>query len=350
MGLNRPVWLRIALPLACVAVLASSVARAQDDEDEDEGPAAPAPAAPASPSPAARAPVTPPPAKAEEEAAPPRAVVAPQEAPPQAVGDQGYMQGYAQSTSPNERIHTVQQKSYTAAGKLETTVYPLALQINSKFVNTDGFGVAVSYALQENMDLQVLGFYNYVSGTTPFTQNLLDVHARPEAPDTLSLTYGGIAAFEVAPVYGKFAFYDKSLVQFRFVLNAGAGIGGTQVQLTPGASATDSTAVAQYGNTGTRFLGNLGAGFRLLIGTSFALRFEVRDLIFAGSVNQINGCNLSDVTALINNAQPGSSGCSANSFNPQAKISETVAQNLLGDGSSDVVNNIMFFAGASLLF
>ncbi len=356
--------LRAGIVAVCVLALVASVARAQDEdeEDEDQGPASP----PAhviqpnagSPAPAAKTPTqgwgARPASSAPEQPAPkapaPEArrtpkIVNPEEAGP--AGDQGYLQGYAQSTSPNEQIHTVQKKVYTASGRFEATLYPAALQLNSKFVNTDGLGVGLSYAFQENMAVQLLGIYNYASGETSFTQNLLNLHARPEAADALSLDYGAIAAYEVAPIYGKFAFYDGSLVQFRFVLNAGAGMGKTQVQLTPG---PPTGTQAQYGDAGWRFLGNLGAGFRLLIGERFALRLEVRDLIYTARVDRINGCNVADVTSIIGNEAPASPGCSANSFNPQQAVAATVAQNLLQDVSSDVLNNVIFFGGASILF
>jgi hypothetical protein len=179
----------------------------------------------------------------------------------------------------------------------------------------------------------------------------LNLHARPEAADSLWLDYGAVGAFEVAPIYGKFAFYQGALAQFRFVLNAGAGFGHSQVQLTPGPSAADPTAdPAQYGDAGIRFLGNLGVGFRITIGSYIAIRLEVRDLLYTARVDHLNGCTLQDVTDLQASQPAVSSGCSVKSFDPDDSTALTVAKDLLGDVSSDVVNDVVFFGGASILF
>jgi len=346
--------------------LAPARAHAQDDDDDDEGPpAAAAPAQPAAPEaekkPAAPPPAaTPAPAPAEgneeegpahpvsHEAPPPPPPAAPAAAPE----EPGYLQGRAESTSPNELIHTVERKVYTAAGHGEVTLYPAAVQLNSKFTNTDGLALAVSYAIQENVALQLMGFYNYTGGNTGFSQSLLEIHARPQAADALYLDYGAVGGFEVSPIYGKFAFYQGSLVQFRFVLDAGAGIGHTSVQLTNGPDASDPTAPsAQYGDAGYRFVGDLGVGFRLLLGSTIALRLEMRDLLYTARVDHIDGCDLNDVTGLLNTQAP-TDGCKGSSFGNTTvqQTSLTVAQDLLKDVSSDVVNDVVFFLGASILF
>ena len=94
----------------------------------------------------------------------------------------------------------------------------------TSFVNADGVAIGVDYALQENFALQILGLYNYIGSWTPLTGELNDNKARPEAADELLLQAGLVGGFEVAPIYGKFAFYNGTLAQFRFILNAGAGI------------------------------------------------------------------------------------------------------------------------------
>jgi outer membrane beta-barrel protein len=374
--MSRPWIHRLAIPLSLAVAFAAASARAQDDDDDDEAPTAHAPVTPAPAKPEAKPAPAAAPAPAKAEPAPPSAPAAKtneegeegegpahpanpasssegESAPAKATAapvQPGYMEGRAESTSPNELIHTVEKKTYTAAGQFEVTLYPAAIQLNSKFTNTDGVALAVSYALQENISLQLMGFYNYVAGETPFTQELLLLHARPEAADALSLDYGAVGAFEVSPIYGKFAFYQGALAQFRFVLNAGAGFGHTNVQLTPGADAADPTATAQYGDAGLRFLGNLGVGFRILIGSSVAIRLEVRDLLYTARVDHINGCTLNDVTDLLANGTSPESGCNLSSFNPNSSTALTVAKDLLGDVSSDVVNDVIFFGGASILF
>ncbi|MHB8418530.1 MAG: outer membrane beta-barrel domain-containing protein [Myxococcales bacterium] len=373
-------WMsRLSLCLCLGVALAPALARAQDDDDEDEGPpaaAAPAPtpapkaeqkaeqkAAPKSegaPSSGWSAPAPAPSRGAapekEEEEGPAHPVQAPEANPPPPAAEQpGYLEGRAESTSPNELIHTVERKTYTASGHGEVTLYPAALQINSKFTNTDGVALALSYSIQENIALQVMGFYNYLSGNTGFSQSLLEIHARAQAADALYLDYGAVGGFEISPIYGKLAFYQGSLLQFRFVIDAGAGVGHTNVQLTPGPSADDpSAAAAQFGDAGIRFMGDLGLGFRILLGSTVALRLEVRDLLYTARVDHIDGCTLGDVKAMQAGSAPISAGCSAKAFgNPGSQPQATalnVSNSLLSDVSSDVVNDVVFFLGASILF
>ena len=44
----------------------------------------------------------------------------------------------------------------------------------------------------------------------------------------------------------------------------------------------------------TLFLGSVGGGFRVQLGNSFAVRAEVRDLVYTARVDRVDGCNLSD--------------------------------------------------------
>jgi outer membrane beta-barrel protein len=333
----RPALRSLALITICAGATARAQAPGDTSDDADSPPTAVAPkpdAAAAAPEPAP-----------EPE---PRAVVRPP----------GYLRGLAEAESPNEAIHVIERKTYEAAGRFEATLYPAALQLNSKFVNSDGVGVAVAYALQENFALQLLGLFNYLGTWAPLTGQLLDNNARPLAADQIILQGGAVGGFEVSPLYGKLAFYDGVLVHFRFVIDAGAGVGFTEVQLSGSTSKTPN-GQNSFGSTGPRFLGNLGAGFRLLLGNRLALRLEVHDLLYTAKVDAIDGCNLSDIAAASGAGTTSgakiSAGCDPTNFvdianNPQHATAATVAKSLLGDNSSDVVNDLVFFAGLSFLF
>jgi outer membrane beta-barrel protein len=358
MRFGRPLALLAAIAVA--AVPPAAFAQSQSDEDEENPtttPETPAttPATPAT-APGMLSPTATPPGTAKPKA--PGAAEAAKPATPLGV-NQGYLEGRAEVESPNEEIDTIQKKTYKAANRFEVTVYPGALQLNSKFVNADGVALGVDYAVQENFALQVLALYNYIGSWTPLTGELYDNHARPEAADQLLLQGGFLGGFEVAPIYGKFAFYNGTLAQFRFVLNAGAGVGFTQVQLSGSTEGAPGNATT-YASTGARFLGNLGVGFRVLLGERFALRLEIRDLLYTARVDSIDGCNAQDLnesTIVVPGGPAPSSGCNKSVFEgangaqtTQQKTELFVAQKLVGDNSSDVVNNIIFFAGLSYLF
>jgi outer membrane beta-barrel protein len=335
----------LALPLALALALAPSRAWAQADEEEEEEAgkkAAPAPTAPAAKAaPAAPAAATPAAAPAAAAAKPAAAAPAAAAAQPTS-GDTGYLEGKAGSTSPNERISTIERMTYTDAKKSEVILYPVALQINSNFTSTLGIAAAYNYAIQENFALQLNFDYNYVAGNTSFGNSLIDQKVRPQGADALFLRWGVVGGFEVAPIYGKFTFYEGSLVQFRFVVNAGAGVGLTQVQLTSPSSGT-----VIDGDAGYRFLGNLGLGFRILLGEKVAIRLEVRDLIYTARIDHINNCSLAQL-------QTGTytNGCSASSFGSGNTQTTAInqAKQLLGDNSSAVLNNLLLFGGVSYLF
>jgi outer membrane beta-barrel protein len=310
-----------------------------EEEEEKAAPSTPAKgAAPAQATPVAAAKTPPPTATAPAK-------------PPQ---DLGYLEGRPDAESPNELISVVQKKTYTGAGRFEITAYPLMIQLNSKFTNTDGFGLAATYAVQENFSLQLLFFYNYIGQWAPLTGELFQNHARPQVNEQLILQGGLVASFELAPIYGKFSFYDKSLVQWRFVIGAGAGVGNTEVQLTGSTPGNDLPNT--YGSTGLRFLGDLEAGFRMLIGDRFAVRLEIRDFLFTSLVDSIDGCNTADI-ALMQSQNGGtsgvSSGCNTSNFSGTSRTAGVARSNAaayLTDKTSSVVNNIMFVGGLSYLF
>jgi outer membrane beta-barrel protein len=157
---------------------------------------------------------------------------------------------------------------------------------------------------------------------------------------------------EVAPLYGKFALYNRALAHFSFVLNGGAGLAGTRHQLRTQGS---------FGDTGNRFMGSVGGGFRVQIGDRFAVRLEVRDLIYTARVDTVNGCSAADIGAMSAARSPDeaqvSSGCRVQRFTGiDPKTGENrrddlpLALNLVSSPSSDVLNNVSFYAGFSYVF
>jgi len=174
---------------------------------------------------------------------------------------------------------------------------------------------------------------------------------------------GGV---EVTPFYGKFAFFEGTLAQFSIVLNGGAGIGGTRHQLKPESARQDgSVSPATYGDTGSRFMAGLGAGFRLQLGQRFAFRLEVRDVVYTARVERVNGCGVDDLRAMDNATRAGrpvssamvGAGCRLDTFDgtdPDTGLKRSndvpLALGLVRTPSSDVLNNVGLYAGISFLF
>ncbi|HVG57544.1 MAG TPA: outer membrane beta-barrel domain-containing protein [Hyalangium sp.] len=272
--------------------------------------------------------------------------------------------------NPNVSVHIVQKKRFADEGKHEFALYPVAVQMNGKFTNHAGSALHYTYHLQENFALQVSTLYNWHSNESRFNLELIDkVREQAQAASSLLLTWGAQAGVEVTPLYGKFAFYDDHLAQFSLVFSGGAGLGGTRHLIRPEvANQVDGETFkvpARFGDTGTRFLGSVGGGFRVQFGDSYAMRLEVRDLVYTARVDRVDGCNLADFEKL-EAARAGnqpfanlqlSGGCQYQKFDgvdPDTKKNYRediiLGRDLVAEPSSDVLNNVSFYAGFSILF
>jgi len=282
------------------------------------------------------------------------------QAPTPAQEDSQALVSGAPLDNPNVAVHVVERKPFADRGRHELVLYPAAIQVNGKF--TQHFGSAASYVyhLHENFALQLMGQYNWHSAESSFNQELVDkVREEAQAATSLLLVWALQAGVEVTPIYGKFAFLEGSLAHFSLVISAGVGVGSTRHQLHH----EDVSGPSTFGDTGLRFVGSVGVGFRVQFGDRFALRLEVRDLAYTARVDKVNGCNSADLTAMNSQIEQGhpvtsaqvSSGCSVSSFsgtNNGYNLSDDVplALNLVSTPSSDVLNNLGFYAGVSVLF
>ncbi|GEN12397.1 outer membrane beta-barrel protein [Myxococcus fulvus] len=272
--------------------------------------------------------------------------------------------------NPNVSLHIVQKKRFADEGKHELALYPAVVQVNGKYTNHAGTALHYIYHLQENFGLQVTGQYNWHTNESGFNLELIDkVREQAQAASSLLLVWGAQAGVEVTPLYGKFAFLDNKLAQFSLVLSGGAGIGSTRHLIRPAVSnevdGQRYDVPARFGDTGTKFLGSVGGGFRLQFGESYALRLEVRDLIYTARVDRVDGCNLADFEALEAARSTGqdfaalqlSGSCNYQKFDgvdPKTKKNYRediiLGRDLVAEPSSDVLNNISFYAGFSFLF
>jgi outer membrane beta-barrel protein len=269
--------------------------------------------------------------------------------------------------NPNVAVHIVERKEFSDLNKLELVLYPATIQINGKFTQHFGTQGAVVWHLNENFGLQVTGGGNWYNEESALNGELATkVSVTAQAATALLLTWGLMGGVEVSPVYGKFAFFDGTLAHFSMVLNAGAGVGGSRLQLKPAGTNLGQVSPATYGDMGLRFLTGIGLGFRLQISERFAIRAEVRDTVYTARADRVNGCNYDDIVLMQAKTDSGgvvsavkdqlSGSCDYHQFegevSPGVKKSNdlTRAKNLVKDLSSDVINNVSLFLGASFLF
>ncbi|HEX8698109.1 MAG TPA: outer membrane beta-barrel domain-containing protein [Myxococcaceae bacterium] len=272
--------------------------------------------------------------------------------------------------NPNVAVHIVQKKPFADEGRHEFSLYPVAVQVNGKFTKHTGTALHYTYHLQENFALQVLGQYNWYSNESGFNLELIDkVREQAQAASSLLLVWGAQAGVEVTPLYGKFAFYDNQLAQFSLVISGGAGFGSTRHLIRPAVNnqvdGETYRVPARFGSAGNKFLGSVGGGFRLQFGDSYALRLEVKDIVYTARVDRVDGCNLADfekMEAARASDDPfaglGLSGsCQYKKFDgvdPETKknLREDIilGRDLVAEPTSDVLNNVSFYAGFSILF
>ncbi len=355
--------------LAQAGKSSSSTTTSSDDDDDDVPAATPA----STPKPtepkkddSKKTAVTPAPAATPAASTAATATTAATSAPP--AGESLILISGAPLNNPNVGVHTVEQKAASDSGRSEVVIYPVAMQVNGKFTQHFGTMASFVYHLQENFGLQLTGGYNWYSAESSFNGELVEkFRAEAQAATSLLWTWGVLGGVEVTPLYGKFAFFEGTLVHFSVVINGGAGLGGTRHQLKPETTRQDdSISPATYGDTGLRFMGSLGAGFRLQIGQHFALRLEVRDVVYTARVERLNGCNATDLAAMDTALKMGkdpstvttlTSACDVSTFTgtyegTDIKRSNDVplAHKLVAEPSSDVLNNIGLYLGASFVF
>ncbi len=333
-----------------------------DDEDEEEAPKTPAPkpgeAAPGEKKAAPGAPATTPSAPVVIQPAPPGTIPPPAELK---------LVSGAPLFNPNVKVHIVEQKQFSDSGKREVVLYPIAAQVNGKFTEHLGTMGSFVWHLQENFGLMLTGGYNWYNQESAFNSELVDkASIEAQAATSLLQTWDVLGGVEVTPLYGKFTFFDNTLAHFGLVINGGAGAGGTRHMLKPEATQSDGTVnPATFGDTGVRFMGTIGAGFRLSIGSRFSFRLEVRDVVYTARVEKVNGCDVTDLKAMRDKSNTGgdptsvtvSASCKATEFtgvDPNTGYKRAgnipLAYNLVKTPSSDVLNNVGVYLGASFLF
>ncbi len=263
--------------------------------------------------------------------------------------------------NPNVAVHIVQKKQFSDTGKHEITLYPALAQFNGKFTQHFGSALGYTYHLHENFGVQFTPLFHWSNSQSSFNGELIEKARLTAEPATsLLLNYGALAGVEVTPIYGKFAWYDDTLAQFSLILTGGAGYGTTRLQLKDANDAGPAT----FGDAGGRFLGSVGAGFRVQLGDRFAIRMEVRDVVYTARVDRVNGCSVEDLgamdKAIRENRAVGavsglSSGCRVSEFEGEDngyKRSQNVplAYDMVREPTSDVLNLVSFYGGVSFLF
>jgi outer membrane beta-barrel protein len=271
---------------------------------------------------------------------------------------------------PDVAIHVLEPRPFPDQGAREVALYPLVPQVNGRYTGHLGTVGAFTWHLQENFGLQLTAGGNWLTGESAYNADLA-TRAQVSAPasSSLLLTWALLGGVELSPASGKFAWFDGEVVHFSLVLSGGAGAGGTRHQLRPVTARVDGTvSPATFGDTGVKFLGSVGLGLRVRLGARFALRLEVKDVVYTARVEQVNGCGLADLANLDARTRaslplegtPVAPGCDLRAFLGRAPGGDSrsldlpLAYQLVrgeeGVPSSDVLHNVGAYLGLAFLF
>jgi len=192
--------------------------------------------------------------------------------------------------SPNVQFRVLEPKPFPDALRHELTLQPFVPQVGSTFTTHWLTSFTYTFHATEWLGLRLQPFWVWHAQRSRFSSELLSrVRQDAAAASSVMLQWGAVAAPEWSPIRGKFTAFG-GIVRYGFVLFAGAGVGGTEIEL----KTADAVGPATYGNTGLRMVATGGAGFRVQLGDRWTVRLEVQDLIHWGSVGRINGCNSLD--------------------------------------------------------
>ncbi|WP_410961308.1 hypothetical protein, partial [Salmonella sp. SAL4457] len=91
-------------------------------------------------------------------------------------------------------------------------------QVNGKFTQHFGTALTYTYHLHENFGFQVMPIWNWYNDESGLSKELLDKVREAAPPATsLLLNYGATAGVEVAPIYGKFAWFDSTMAHYSLI-------------------------------------------------------------------------------------------------------------------------------------
>jgi hypothetical protein len=216
--------------------------------------------------------------------------------------------------SPNVQFRVLEPKPFPDALRHELTLQPFVPQVGSTFTTHWLSSLTYTFHATEWLGLRVQPFWVWHAQRSRFSSELLSrVRQDAAAASSVMLQWGAVAAPEWTPIRGKFTAFGGT-VRYGFVLFAGAGVGGTEIEL----KTADSVGPATYGSTGLRMVVTGGGGFRVQLGQRWTVRLEVQDLIHWGSVSHINGCNATDLQTL--DAQRAAGGITGAGVSGQCNV------------------------------
>ncbi|OGQ82941.1 MAG: hypothetical protein A2289_16595 [Deltaproteobacteria bacterium RIFOXYA12_FULL_58_15] len=194
----------------------------------------------------------------------------------------------------DESIYVVQRRVFSKSGKFEVTPI-FYTSLNNKFVGHLGLAVAAAYHLRENFAIEVqssipLAMYQFYSALVFEVYDHVEPPLTPQDVDLKQMDYFGALSAQFSALYGKMEFYGI-LIDYDLYATAGFGLVSTLETCSP-PDTDDTTACGenlgfgkglQSPEAGDRFKlsGNLGAGMRFFFSDHLGVRVELRDVVYS---------------------------------------------------------------------
>ncbi|HTA21429.1 MAG TPA: outer membrane beta-barrel domain-containing protein [Polyangia bacterium] len=164
-------------------------------------------------------------------------------------------------------IVVVPRKAFLKGGRVEFA--PMTgVSINDNLIRHYAFGGAINYYLSDALSVGLEGQY-YVKELTASEENIGLQYNR--IPTLNRYKYSGALVFGYAPVYGKFAWFNKQIVSWEIFANAGAGVIATE-------TVPRDAGLQPFDNN--RIMVPVGIGSRFFLFNWLTVNFMLRDYLF----------------------------------------------------------------------
>jgi outer membrane beta-barrel protein len=177
-------------------------------------------------------------------------------------------QAKAATTLSWQDIVVLPRKAFLKGGRVELQPFT-GLTVNDNLIRHYVFGVDLNYFLTDALWIGVQGQY-FIKQIAPETPLLGLQYER--WPTLNKYLYGGALNFGYVPVYGKFAWVNRSIVSWEIWASAGFGV--TMTEVVPRDPANDSKAFKN-----TALTPNVGIGSRFFFARWLTVNFALRDYI-----------------------------------------------------------------------
>ncbi len=178
----------------------------------------------------------------------------------------------------DHKVLIIQDRKYTKAKKFDIGLHG-GLHSASPFYTSISYGGTLGYHFNEYFAAE--GFYNTSSNSKTADAKQIDQFLAESGFSSTKeyqrpLSFAGFGLMW-SPIYGKFAFFRKSIIHFDIFAEAGASVIKIKTNLNETGSAVDA---ARGGRDQTRWGSLVGVGTRVFISDRWSLRFDVRNNIY----------------------------------------------------------------------